>query len=167
MSLSLLACSARVKSPEVPPPLIEKDSVFVNKTVTVTVRDTVLVSKPDSLYYNAYIECINNKPVLKNPEQKNTSGVKANVKLQDGKLTVDVKTKAQNLFLKWKETFEKENSGSVKIKPVPYPVIKEVPAELSKKQKFYIGVGRAITWGAIGALLIFILINVMPWKKLL
>ena len=166
MSVSLLACSVR-KSPQAqPPPLIEKDSVFVNKTLTITVKDTVLVSKPDSLYYNAYIECVNNKPVLKTPEQKNTKDIKADVKLQDGKLTIDVKTEAQNLFLKWKETFEKENSGQVKIKPVPYPVIKEVPAELSKKQEFYMHVGKVIIWGALGVILFYILTNI-PWKKLL
>jgi hypothetical protein len=112
---------------------------------------------------------VNNKPVLKNPEQKNTKGIKADVKLQDGKLSVNVQTEAQNLFLKWKETYEKQHSGQVKIKPVPYPVIQQVkiPIELTKWQKMYLGVGKVITWGVFGSLIIFILINLIPWKRLL
>lgn len=111
---------------------------------------------------------MNNKPVLKNPEQKNTKGIKADVKLQDGKLSVNVETEAQKLFIKWKETYEKQHSGHVKTKPVPYPVYKEIkiPVELTKWQKMYLGVGKVITWGAFGSLIIFILIKI-PWKALL
>ncbi|WP_162304180.1 hypothetical protein [Chryseobacterium mulctrae] len=132
--------------------------------MTVTIKDTVLVSKPDSLYYSAYIDCVNNKPVLRNPEQKNTKGIKADVKLQDGRLIVDAQTEAQNLFLKWKEKYEKQHSGQVKIKPVPYPVIKEikVPAELSKWEKWYLGVGKVVTWLLLGALLTIIVKRL--WK---
>lgn len=140
--------------------------MYVDRVVNVVEKDTVLVSKPDSLYYNAYIECINNKPVLRDPEQKNTKGVKSAIQLQDGKLSVKVETEAQNLFLKWKEIYEKQNSGSVKIKPVAYPVDRPVPAELTKWQKYYLGVGKVVTWLCMGALLTLILSKI-PWKALL
>jgi len=135
--------------------------------VTVTIKDTVLVSKPDSLYYNAYIECVNNKPVIRDPEQKNSKNIKADIKLQDGKLSINVKTEAQNLFLKWKETYEKQHSGSVKNKPVPYPVIKEVPTpiELTKWEQVYMHFGKIMTWLFIGGVLIF-LSSLIPWKAL-
>jgi len=135
--------------------------------VTVTIKDTVLVSKPDSLYYSAYIDCVNNKPVLRNPEQKNTKGIKADVKLQDGKLIVDAQTEAQNLFLKWKEKYEKQHSGQVKKIPVPYPVIQKVPTpiELTKWEQVYMHFGKIMTWLFIGGVLIF-LSSLIPWKAL-
>ncbi|WP_407512890.1 hypothetical protein, partial [Elizabethkingia miricola] len=62
--LLLPGCSAKRKAIPVPQPVVvkAKDSTSTTKTVTIFQRDTVLVSKPDSVYYQAWIECVNNKP---------------------------------------------------------------------------------------------------------
>ncbi|MEG0927261.1 hypothetical protein [Chryseobacterium sp.] len=146
------------------PPRIEKDSINISKTETITERDTVFVSVPDSLYYTAYVECVNNKPVLRDPEQKNTSGVKNEISLKDGKLTVLVKTEAQKLFVKWKEKYIQENKEHSKSISIPYPVKVpfEVPIPLSLFQKLYLWIGKIVFFGLIG----FILYKI-PWRRLL
>ncbi|RKE82011.1 hypothetical protein DEU39_1561 [Chryseobacterium sp. AG363] len=163
--LLLPGCSA-VKNnlPDLPPPLIQKDSITETKTVTVTVRDTVLVSEPDSLYYEAYIDCVNNKPVLRGPKQKNTSGVKSDVNLTDGKLKILVNTEAQKLFHTWKEQYIESTKDRTQKIPVPYPVIKTVtvPAELSFFQTLFIWLGKIVFFGLIGWILYKI-----PWRSFL
>ncbi|AKK73775.1 hypothetical protein OK18_15225 [Chryseobacterium gallinarum] len=119
---------------------------------------------PDSLYYEAYIECINNKPVLRDPEEKKTTGVKSDVNLNNGKLTILVNTEAQKLFLKWKEQYVQETKEHNKTISVPYPVIEKVPvqAELTLFQKICIWIGKIILFGLIG----FILYKI-PWRSFL
>lgn len=158
---------ARKKTqPDPLPPRIEKDSINISKTETITEKDTVFVSVPDSLYYEAYVECVNNKPVLRDPEQKNTAGVKSDISLKDGKLTVLVKTEAQKLFVKWKEKYIQENKEHTKSISVPYPVEVPVPVEvpipLSLFQKLYLWIGKIVFFGLIG----FILYKI-PWRSLL
>ncbi|WP_164466562.1 hypothetical protein [Chryseobacterium nakagawai] len=165
-SLLLQGCNIRNKQPEPLPPRIEKDSIVSNKTITITERDTVLVSVSDSLYYDAYIECLGNKPVLRDPTQKKTDGVKSEVILKDGKLTVLVNTEAQKLFMKWKEKYTEENKERIKTVQVSYPVeIKvpvEVPIKLSFFQKLYLWLGKITFLALIG----FILYKI-PWRSLL
>lgn len=163
--LLLPGCSAvRKNAPDLPPPLIEKDSVYETKNVIITVKDTVFVSQPDSLYYEAYIDCVNNKPVLKDSKQKNTSGVKSDISLTDGKLKILVNTEAQKLFHKWKEQYIESTKNQTQKIPVPYPVIKkvEVPAELSFFQTLYIWLGKIVFFALIGWILYKI-----PWKSFL
>ncbi|PTT43724.1 hypothetical protein DBR28_00090 [Chryseobacterium sp. HMWF028] len=163
--LLLPGCSAvRKNIPDSPPPLIQKDSVSETKTVTVTVKDTVLVSVPDSLYYEAYVDCVNNKPVLRDPAQKNTPGVKSDVSLTDGKLKILVNTEAQKLFHKWKEQYIQSEKERIQKIPVPYPEIKKVPvpAELSFFQTLYIWLGKIAFFALIG----FILYKI-PWRSFL
>ncbi|WP_184874117.1 hypothetical protein [Chryseobacterium sp. G0240] len=162
--LLLQGCNVRKSNPDLPPPKIEKDSIFTTKTVTVTLKDTVLVSVPDSLYYEAYIECVNNKPVLRDPEEKKTTGVKSDINLKDGKLKVLVNTEAQKLFLKWKEQYVQETKERNKTISVPYPVIEKVtvPAELTFFQKLYLWIGKIVVFGLIG----FILYKI-PWRSFL
>lgn len=163
--LLLPGCSGvKKRLSDLPPPKVVKDSIVTSKTVTVTVKDTVLVSVPDSLYYEAYVECINNKPVLRDPDQKNTKGVNSDISLKDGKLSILITTEAQKLFMKWKEKFIQENKDHTKIIEVPYPVVEnvEVPAKLSFFQKLWLELGRIFFFG-----LIAFTIYKIPWKSLL
>ncbi|MDV2458048.1 hypothetical protein CMU99_06855 [Elizabethkingia anophelis] len=164
--LLLPGCSAKRKAIPAQEPVVvkAKDSTSTTKTVTIFQRDTVLVSKPDSVYYEAWIECVNNKPVLRDPITKQTENAKTNISLENGKLSVQVITEAQKLFLKWKEKYIKEHTNRTIETPVPYPVIKqvEVPAELTRYQIFYLTLGKIVFWG----LLVFIIIKI-PWKSFL
>ncbi len=156
----------RKKQPEPLPPKIEKDSIVSTKTITVTERDTVLVSVSDSLYYEAYIECLGNKPVLRDPTQKKTDGVNSEVSLKDGKLIVLVNTEAQKLFMKWKEKYIEENKENTKTVQVPYPVEVRVPVEVPVKlsffHKLYLWIGKISFLALIG----FIIYKI-PWRSLL
>lgn len=102
--------------------------------------------------------------MLRDPVTKQTENAKTNVYLENGKLSVQVKTEAQKLFLKWKEEFIKEYTNRTIETPVPYPVIKqvEVPAELTRYQIFYLTLGKIVFWG----LLVLIIIKI-PWKSFL
>lgn len=102
--------------------------------------------------------------MLRDPVTKQTENAKTNVSLENGKLSVQVKTEAQKLFLKWKEEYIKENTTREIVTPIPYPVIKpvEVPAELTKYQIFYLTLGKFVFWGII----VFVLIKI-PWKSFL
>ena len=102
--------------------------------------------------------------MLRDPVTKQTENAKTDVSLQDGKLTVQVKTEAQKLFLKWKEEYIKENTNRTIEIPVPYPVEKlvKVPAELTTFQILYLTLGKFVFWG----LIVFVLIKI-PWKSFL
>lgn len=107
------------------------------KTITEVVRDTVLVVEKDMSYYQAYIECINGQPVLKNEKtvSSNNGHLKPpKVKIEDNKLTADCELIAQELFLTWKEKYISE----FKETKIPYPVIQP----LTKWQIFQIWCGR-------------------------
>ncbi|AZA90918.1 hypothetical protein EG343_09865 [Chryseobacterium nakagawai] len=104
--------------------------------------------------------------MLRDPTQKKTDGVKSEVILKDGKLTVLVNTEAQKLFMKWKEKYTEENKERIKTVQVSYPVeIKvpvEVPIKLSFFQKLYLWLGKITFLALIG----FILYKI-PWRSLL
>lgn len=91
-----------------------KERVITNDVIrtidkTVTIRDTIIEIEKDSSYYSAYIECINNKPVLKPKDSKSGKNLKEpNVKLNNGLLEVECETRAQQLFIQWKEQYIKE-----------------------------------------------------------
>lgn len=91
-----------------------KERVITNDVIrtidkTVTMRDTIIEIEKDSSYYSAYIECINQKPVLKTKDSKSGKNLKEpNVKLIDGLLEVECETRAQQLFFQWKEQYIKE-----------------------------------------------------------
>lgn len=155
---------ARKRQENQPPPRIERDSISNTRTEIIRVRDTVLVSVPDSLYYSAYIECVNNKPVLKDSDTRQTPGVRSEVGLKDGKLTILVNTEAQRLFMKWKERFIQEQRTQTTTISVPYPVEVpvEVPAPLTVFQTIYLWLGRIAFFGLIG-----FIIYKLPWRSFL
>ncbi|AZI55683.1 hypothetical protein EIB75_10655 [Epilithonimonas vandammei] len=63
-SLVLVSCVSR-KPPE--PVTIEK-----TRTVKEIVKDTIYQVEADSSFYYAYVECINGKPVLREPTPQKT-----------------------------------------------------------------------------------------------
>lgn len=112
--VSLAGCKSSASV--LPPTTIETTKTI---TETITVRDTVLVTKPDTSYYEAYIECVNGKAVLKPSKETKGNYLKAPaVKLTDNKLEVDCKAEAQELFLSWKEKYIKENATTKTTVPV-------------------------------------------------
>lgn len=96
------------------------------KTVTETVHDTVFEVQADSSFYNAYIKCLDDKPLLTHPEVKPGSNLKApKVELKDSILRVDCVAEAQRLFASWKA------------KHINTEIIKEVPVEVPRKLTFW------------------------------
>lgn len=82
----------------------------VTETLTETVHDTVFEVKPDSSYYHAFIDCVNGKPVIREPKaEKGKNGLKEpGVNLKDSLLTVECYTMAQQLFAQWKSTHKQQ-----------------------------------------------------------
>lgn len=140
----------------------------------ITVRDTVLVIEKDSSFYSAYIECVNGKPVLKEPNQITKTGKvlpksKAGrsltipkVSLENGVLSVNCEKEAEKKFFTWKEKFIQEwNQHNIPI---------QVPAKLTKFQEIKLAIGSFVFWlvsigGGITALAY--LIRFIIRKKLL
>lgn len=118
-----------------------KERIITNDVVTtiektVTIRDTIIEIAKDSSYYSAYIDCINNKPVLKPKDSKlGKSLQKPTVKLTDGLLEVECETRAQQLFFQWKEQYIKEN----KSQHTNTPVYIETPFRWYEKVLLVIG----------------------------
>ncbi len=162
--LLLSACSAK-RNPQQEIPKIPDPTTSEFKTIekTIVERDTIFQTKADSTFYNAWIECQNGIPILKNQTVKKTAAAKVDVavSLDGNQLKIKATKEAEQLFAKWKEQYIKENSA--KETKVPYAV--EVPIykekELSWSEKLWIKIGK------LSALIIsvFILIKI-PWKSL-
>ncbi|HCU43956.1 MAG TPA: hypothetical protein DF610_02645 [Sphingobacterium sp.] len=65
LCLPLLLTSCKSKQAVVSPSSVITNTV--EKIVTKTLRDTTFLIKSDSSFYEAWIECQNGKPVLRNP----------------------------------------------------------------------------------------------------
>lgn len=156
ISLVLLSCASKRDTEPV---------VITNTKETVkTIRDTTYVIESDSTFYNAYIECVNGKPILKEPKTKGStkkdSGLQdPKVKLVGNQLTVECEKKAQQLYKQWRETYLKEHEQT--------PIYIDKPVEVEKPltfwQKTQIWFGRIF----IGILALFILIGVLRWKQII
>ncbi len=124
MSLALVSCAGRKP---LPPVTIEK-----TKTITEVVKDTIYKVEADSSYYYAYVECINGKPVIKEPvfnqDQKlpeNRSGKNLQtpkVSLTGNVLSVQCYQQAQELFKQWRETYIREQEKKTVPKYVEKPI---------------------------------------------
>ncbi|WP_336834079.1 hypothetical protein [Sphingobacterium siyangense] len=76
---------------------------FIEKTSIVHERDTTIQIEQDSSFYRAWIECQNNKPVLKNPILGKGSGkVKAPIVSLDSSGRLDVGCVTENIALRIK-----------------------------------------------------------------
>ncbi|UCA61668.1 hypothetical protein KB553_09050 [Chryseobacterium rhizoplanae] len=69
-SISILFCLAQLVSCGSRKPL-PPETITDTLVVKQVIRDTVLKVQADSTYYNAWIECVNGKPVLKEPKPEN------------------------------------------------------------------------------------------------
>lgn len=73
-------------------------------TITETLHDTVFKIAKDSSSYNALLECLNGKVVLKNVIQAEPGRTlkSPRVRLDNNKLQVDCNLKEQELYAHWK-----------------------------------------------------------------
>lgn len=140
-----LFCLAGCKSKKV---FLAQDNE--NKTVFVTqiLRDTILKIEKDNSYYQALLECQNNKVVLKKQEKIQQGKIvhAPKVTLKNNVLAVDCEARAQELFVQWKEKHKIENTVITKYI--------EVEKNLSFWQELQIWCGRLfILFIGIGYLL--------------
>ncbi|SHK69785.1 hypothetical protein [Epilithonimonas mollis] len=142
-----------------------QESSNETKTIEKTIieRDTVFNTKTDSTFYNALIECQNGIPILKNPTVTKSADAKVDVDvmLDGNQLKVKATKEAEQMFLKWKEEYTKENS--TKETKIPYPVYidKPVPLELTWWQDLWIKIGKL----SVVSFTLYALIKI-PWLSL-
>lgn len=163
----LLFTSCKSKLPE------ETKTIYVKAIEKV--KDTVFVIEKDSSMYQAYIDCVNGKPVLKQsfedyqnqhpktataPKQKEGKFLKIpKVKLsKNGLLTVNCEKEAQRLFATWKEKYTAEITETQK------PIY--IDKELTTWQNIQLYTGK-ITLGLLGLTILAFLIRFLITKKLL
>jgi hypothetical protein len=128
------------------------------REVEVVLRDTTLKTEKDSSFYKAWIDCVNGKPVLKNPESKNGRKLQApNVNLKGNELQVDCRKQAEELFHQWKETYIKESK--LKETRVPYAV----PTPLTQFQIVQLLAGRFF----LLLLLLLLIAAILRFKKVI
>lgn len=72
--LMVLLVSCKSRKP------VEPDKIKETHYIKEVVRDTVITVKADSTYYEAWIECVNGKPVLREPTAQYSEKVSAKVK---------------------------------------------------------------------------------------
>ena len=106
-SLVLVSCLRR-KPAE--PVTIEK-----TRTVKEVVKDTIYQLEADSSFYYAFVECVNGKPIIKEPATtlyKNLPKSKTGKVLRQPKviltgnvLSVQCYKQAQEIFKQWRETY--------------------------------------------------------------
>lgn len=92
-----------------PKPVLSEEKT---KTITIkeTVHDTVFKIEKDSSSYNALLECLNGKVILKNVIQAEPGRTlkSPRVRLDNNKLAVDCELKEQELYARWKSQQIKE-----------------------------------------------------------
>lgn len=148
-ALALASCAS-------PKPVVLENTTVV--TEVITERDTVLTVKPDSTFYNAYIECVNGKPVVLNPKISTPSGSLKSPKVvldDSGNLSVNCETEILELKAKLRD---KEKLIQ---KEVQVPVI--VPTELSSWQHFQIWTGRILALFLLAVLIGYVIKNKTRW----
>lgn len=143
-----------------------QDPVIITKTKETikTVRDTTYVVEADSTFYHALIECVNGKPVLRepkviNPKNKDSGLQPVKVTLDGNNLTVEANKIIQKLHKEWEELYVKEHEQ----KPIYIKVPVEVEKPLTLWQKTQIWFGRIF----MGILTILLIIGVLRWKRIL
>ncbi|WP_395060004.1 hypothetical protein [Flavobacterium sp.] len=124
------------KSTNVPVPTNTETTKEVNTKVVL--RDTIFKTKQDSSYYKAWLECQNNKVVIKTKSEAQRGNYlkEPKVIIKDNYLTVDCEAEAQKLFAQWKDVYTLENQSKTITITVP------VERQLTWWQKFQIWCGR-------------------------
>ena len=160
----LLLTSCKSKLPE------ETKTTYVKTKEKV--KDTVFVIEKDSSMYQAYIDCVNGKPVLveRTSEYQPHRTTATEPKLKEGKylkipkvklsnsglLTVNCEKEAQRLFATWKEKYTAEISETQK------PIY--IDKELTTWQNIQLYTGK-ITLGLLGLTILAFLIRFLITKK--
>lgn len=86
------------------PEIVRVDSFSTVKIVT-KIRDTTIITPADSSFYEAYIECINGKPVITKSKQKDGNRSSINVDIDaDGILSINCKADSLQQIIHVKET---------------------------------------------------------------
>ena len=86
------------------PKQLQNENKVQTITITETLHDTVFKIAKDSSSYNALLDCINGKVVLKNVIQAEPGRTlkSPRVRLDNNKLSIDCELKEQELYAFWK-----------------------------------------------------------------
>ena len=98
LSIILIMISCRSPKP------VQNENKIQTITITETFHDTVFKIAKDSSSYNALLECLNGKVVLKNVIQAEPGRTlkSPRVRLDNNKLQVNCNLKEQELYAHWK-----------------------------------------------------------------
>jgi hypothetical protein len=91
------------------------NGVSYTKTITSVQRDTIFKVQADSSFYQAWIDCVNGKPMIVN-DTVYKSGKYLNspkVTLNGNKIHVDCIAQEQTLFKTWQQQYIKEHQAEV------------------------------------------------------
>ena len=127
----LIMISCRSPKPE------QNENKIQTITITETLHDTIFKIAKDSSSYNALLECLNGKVILKNVIQAEPGRTlkSPRVRLDNNKLQVDCNLKEQELYAHWK---------SKQVKDVQEKTITEFTNYLTFWQKVQIWLGRLL-----------------------
>lgn len=120
----MLSCKSR-KAAETPEP-IYLEKTIVEKQVQ---RDTVIVSKADSTFYNALIECQNGKPFIISSQLKDGKNLQSSVQLNGNALTVKTIKKQEDIPVMVVEKIRTET--------IPQIIYKDKPIYIEKQLTFW------------------------------
>lgn len=141
LAITLAGCKSQASV--IPPTTTEVNKDVSSKEI---IHQEVIEVPKDSSYYQAYLDCVNGKVVIKQPEAPPPgSKIKVNqkghnlkiplVKITDNKLEVNCYQEAQRLFYTWKEIYTKEHTATT-IK-IPYSV--KLPLTIWESTQIWFG----------------------------
>ena len=133
IAIFLVVISCRSPKP------VQNENKTQTITITETLHDTVFKIAKDSSSYNALLECLNGKVILKNVIQAEPGRTlkSPKVRLDNNKLQVDCNLKEQELYAAWKSKQVKD----VQIKNI---TVTEFVNYLTFWQKIQIWLGRLL-----------------------
>ena len=153
LAIVLAGCSKRIV-----PTITVHDTV--SHSVVITRHDTAIVTKSDSAYYYALIECEKNnagiwQPVIHNQSVNPGKIIHINANMNGNALTVDCKTDSlKNVITLLEKTItDFRSKTSVEIKPVKY-------------FPWYVKIALWWTGGTLLLLILFIVYKAAKWKFL-
>lgn len=143
------------------------DPVIITNTKEITkiIRDTVFQVEADSSYYEAYIKCVNGKPVLQDTKEtkfnsKPGKSIKQpSAKIDGDKLKVDCFKDEEKLHKQWEEIYIKEHEQ----KPIYVPQLVYKDKPLTWWQNKQIWLGRIF----LGIISLGVLSFILRWKKII
>ncbi len=113
------------------------------KTVTETIRDTTIIVKPDSSFYQAWIDCRNGKPVLIKKDTVFVERQGGYIQIPKIKLKGNI-LQVQSIANKQEIKAQLKDRTTTEVKTV----VREVEKELNWWQQLFLWSG-ALFWGLI------------------